>query len=60
MQARAERNSAARRWSIYEVHIGSWMRVPDDGNRSLSYRELAPGWRITSPAWASRTPSSCP
>ncbi len=28
--------------SIYEVHVGSWMRVPEEGNRSLSYRELAP------------------
>ncbi len=28
--------------SIYEVHIGSWMRVPEEGNRFLSYRELAP------------------
>jgi len=27
--------------SIYEVHLGSWKRVVDDGNRSLSYRELA-------------------
>ena len=28
-------------WSIYEVHLGSWKRVPDDGNRSLNYREVA-------------------
>jgi alpha-1,4-glucan:alpha-1,4-glucan 6-glycosyltransferase/4-alpha-glucanotransferase len=28
--------------SIYEVHLGSWMRVPEEGNRSLSYREIAP------------------
>jgi 1,4-alpha-glucan branching enzyme len=28
--------------SIYEVHLGSWMRVAEDGNRSLSYREIAP------------------
>jgi 1,4-alpha-glucan branching enzyme len=28
--------------SIYEVHLGSWMRVPEDGFRSLSYREIAP------------------
>nr|WP_231511938.1 1,4-alpha-glucan branching protein GlgB [Chondromyces apiculatus] len=28
--------------SIYEVHLGSWMRVPDEGNRMLSYREIAP------------------
>jgi 1,4-alpha-glucan branching enzyme len=28
--------------SIYEVHIGSWRRVPEEGNRSLTYRELAP------------------
>ena len=28
--------------SVYEVHLGSWMRVPREGNRSLSYREAAP------------------
>src|SRR5499427_4726249 len=28
--------------AIYEVHLGSWMRVPEEGNRSLTYRELAP------------------
>ena len=28
--------------SIYEIHLGSWMRVPGEGNRSLSYREAAP------------------
>ncbi len=27
--------------SIYEVHLASWARVAEDGNRSLSYRELA-------------------
>jgi len=27
--------------SIYEVHLGSWMRVPEEGYRSLSYAELA-------------------
>jgi 1,4-alpha-glucan branching enzyme len=42
MQTRAERNSAPAPWSIYEVHLGSWMRVPEDGYRSLSYREMAP------------------
>ncbi len=28
--------------SIYEVHLGSWLRVPEDGNRSMTYREIAP------------------
>jgi 1,4-alpha-glucan branching enzyme len=28
--------------SIYELHLGSWMRVPEDGNRWLTYAELAP------------------
>jgi len=28
--------------SIYEMHVGSWRRVPEDGNRSLHFRELAP------------------
>ncbi len=27
--------------SIYEVHLGSWRRDPDDPERVLSYRELA-------------------
>jgi 1,4-alpha-glucan branching enzyme len=27
---------------IYEVHLGSWARVPEDGDRFLSYREMAP------------------
>ncbi len=27
--------------SIYELHAGSWMRVPEEGNRPLGYRELA-------------------
>ncbi|MGH7906037.1 MAG: 1,4-alpha-glucan branching protein GlgB, partial [Candidatus Binataceae bacterium] len=28
--------------SIYEMHLGSWRRVPEEGGRALSYRELAP------------------
>jgi len=28
--------------AIYEVHLGSWMRAADDGDRWLTYRELAP------------------
>ncbi|MFH2010144.1 MAG: 1,4-alpha-glucan branching protein GlgB [bacterium] len=28
--------------SIYEVHLGSWMRNPDAPEQFLSYRELAP------------------
>ncbi len=27
--------------SIYEVHLGSWKRVVEDGNRPLNYREMA-------------------
>jgi 1,4-alpha-glucan branching enzyme len=30
-----------RPMSIYEVHLGSWRRVPEEGYRSLTYRELA-------------------
>ncbi len=28
--------------SIYEVHLGSWRRVQEEENRSLTYRETAP------------------
>lgn len=27
--------------AIYEVHLGSWRRVPEEGGRWLTYRELA-------------------
>ena len=30
-----------RPMSVYEVHLGSWRRVPEEGNRYLTYRELA-------------------
>lgn len=42
MAKRSQINNLNSPISIYELHIGSWMRVPEDGNRSLSYRELAP------------------
>jgi len=28
--------------SIYEIHVASWKRIPEDANRPLSYRELGP------------------
>ena len=27
--------------SVYEMHIGSWRRVTEEGNRSMTYREMA-------------------
>nr|WP_255203488.1 1,4-alpha-glucan branching protein GlgB [Myxococcus sp. AM011] len=29
-------------WSVYEVHLGSWRRVVEDGDRPMTYRELGP------------------
>jgi 1,4-alpha-glucan branching enzyme len=42
MKSRGARQSHAAPLSIYEVHLGSWRRVPEEGNRSLTYREAAP------------------
>ena len=42
MKDRGRRNALGGPISIYELHLGSWMRVPEDGYRSLSYREIAP------------------
>ena len=41
MNERGRRQHPDRPISIYEIHLGSWMRVFDEENRSLSYRELA-------------------
>lgn len=38
---RTRRDPLTTPFSIYEVHLGSWMRVPEEGNRWLTYRELA-------------------
>jgi 1,4-alpha-glucan branching enzyme len=42
MANRGGPNSLGAPISIYEIHLGSWRRSPDDGNRWLTYRELAP------------------
>ncbi|MEW5746736.1 MAG: 1,4-alpha-glucan branching protein GlgB [Nitrospirota bacterium] len=39
--AREKKNWFEAPVSIYEVHLGSWMRAPEEGNRFLTYRELA-------------------
>src|SRR5262249_55882719 len=38
---RAASNALSAPWSIYELHAGSWRRVPEEHNRFLNYRELA-------------------
>ena len=42
MSERGSHNTLHSPISIYEVHLGSWRRVPEDNNRGLSYREIAP------------------
>jgi 1,4-alpha-glucan branching enzyme len=42
MRDRAGFDSWFRRpMAVYEVHLGSWARVPEEGDRYLTYRELA-------------------
>jgi 1,4-alpha-glucan branching enzyme len=41
LAARARRDPLSEPLSIYEVHLGSWRRVPEEGDRCLAYRELA-------------------
>ncbi|HWP46581.1 MAG TPA: 1,4-alpha-glucan branching protein GlgB [Candidatus Limnocylindrales bacterium] len=42
MENRYKANALEAPWAIYEVHLGSWRRVPEEGNRFLTYREMAP------------------
>ena len=41
MRTRARHNSLEAPMSIYELHLASWRHVVEEGNRPLSYRELA-------------------
>lgn len=42
MSTRRQRIALDAPIAIYEVHLGSWMHIPDEGDRSLTYREIAP------------------
>jgi len=42
MVQRTQRDHLREPMSIYEVHLGSWARVPEESHRPLSYREIAP------------------
>jgi len=42
MNSRSHTNGLNSPMAIYEVHLGSWKRVPEEENRPLSYREMAP------------------
>ena len=41
MASRRQHNALDKPMATYEMHVGSWRRVLAEGNRSLSYRELA-------------------
>jgi 1,4-alpha-glucan branching enzyme len=41
LKRRPQKNALQAPWSIYEVHLGSWRRVPEENGRSLSYRQMA-------------------
>jgi 1,4-alpha-glucan branching enzyme len=42
MAGRGARQSVGAPVSVYEVHLGSWRRRPEERDRPLSYREVAP------------------
>lgn len=41
LERRARENQPQKPISVYEVHLGSWMRITEENNRFLTYRELA-------------------
>jgi 1,4-alpha-glucan branching enzyme len=41
LRTRHRANARESPMAIYEVHLGSWRRVPEEGHRPLTYREMA-------------------
>jgi 1,4-alpha-glucan branching enzyme len=41
MESRRTREWHKEPVSVYEVHLGSWARIPEENNRYLSYREFS-------------------
>ncbi|MBX2892475.1 MAG: 1,4-alpha-glucan branching protein GlgB [Saprospiraceae bacterium] len=41
LKTRRERAFKPQPWSVYEVHPGSWKKIPKEMNRSLNFREMA-------------------
>ena len=41
MDLRHQSNNLGAPISIYEMHLGSWRRIPEDEDRFLTYREIA-------------------
>lgn len=41
LKQRADASPLAGPVAVYELHAGSWRRVPEEGNRFMTYRELA-------------------
>ena len=41
LEQRRTTDPLRRPLSVYEVHLGSWRTVPEEGDRPLTYRELA-------------------
>ncbi|MBU1568140.1 MAG: 1,4-alpha-glucan branching protein GlgB [Proteobacteria bacterium] len=41
MKNRRQNNSLSSPIAVYEIHPGSWRRVPEENNRPLTYREMA-------------------
>ena len=49
-----------RPMATYEVHLGSWARIPEEGNRYLTYDELAARLiPYVQARWVTRTSSCC-
>src|ERR1043165_10046184 len=41
MNGRSRKNALDAPLSVYEVHLGSWRRSPDNPDKPLGYRDLA-------------------
>jgi 1,4-alpha-glucan branching enzyme len=52
MENRWKKNTLNAPMSVYELHLGSWVREGNDPKKFLNYRDIGKNWFLILKKWA--------